>query len=93
LSLTYPEWGRLAFLERRDGEAAALAFARQTYAIYRQTLRHGFRMPGRPSDPNNRRGGRGLMMRRELVESCIVFRWYIRGHAPKDPVSPRIIHP
>ncbi len=64
------EGQRLAFVEARDGRASAGAFARQTLGIYRSALaqrnRAGFRC------------GYGLEYRRELVESCLALRRYLR---------------
>ncbi|HEX2831332.1 MAG TPA: hypothetical protein VHP37_33705 [Burkholderiales bacterium] len=78
------EWGRLNFLEARDGREATMQFARRTYAAYRHTLRYGFGMPGRRAIKGDRRGGRGLFMRRQMIESCMVLRWYLRAYKPVE---------
>jgi hypothetical protein len=75
------EWDRIAFIRDRDGEAEAVDFARRTYKIYRQKLlekRHVL----------NRRGMHDRKVhhatlpqyRRAFIESCLIFRWYIRTY-------------
>ncbi|OGA77750.1 MAG: hypothetical protein A3G81_29655 [Betaproteobacteria bacterium RIFCSPLOWO2_12_FULL_65_14] len=73
------EENRLRFIEGRDGKAAAIAFARRTYGQYRECLLlkrrvldargQKDRKPHHATFPEYRRG---------FVESCIVFRRYLR---------------
>lgn len=56
------EQRRLRYIADRDGPAAAEEFARRTYVQYRQALRTNY----------------GRAYRRELTESCLVFRRYLR---------------
>jgi hypothetical protein len=58
------ESGRIAFLLRRDGEAATVEWVRRTLSIYRRALRD--------------RAGYGGAFRRPLVESCRDFRRWLR---------------
>ena len=64
---------RLAFVESRDGVAAALEWAARTLRVYRATLARG----------NNKFPVRRIpMYRRQYVESCLAFRAYIRSARP-----------
>jgi hypothetical protein len=72
------ELERLQRVEAAQGREGAIAFAERVYGAYRAVLRHGFRMPGTMMRPNNRRGGRGLIMRRSLILSCLSFREFLR---------------
>lgn len=60
------EQARLAFVAARDGDDGALAFARQTYRLYRAALR-------------DRRSRYGRAFRPQLVRSCLVLRTFIRS--------------
>jgi hypothetical protein len=53
---------RLAFVEHRDGTAAMQTFAARTYQQYRAALRTDY----------------GKAYRRQLIESCVVFREVVR---------------
>jgi hypothetical protein len=55
------EQRRLAYVVQRDGEPTAKQFAERTYRQYRQALKTGY----------------GRAYRRELIESCIVFRKFL----------------
>ena len=66
---TESECNRILFVEKRDGVAEAIQFAKRTLHIYRMAVK------------NNSRGirsGYGSTYRRSLVLSCLVFRSYIR---------------
>lgn len=65
------ETTRLEFIERRDGIAAAFTFAQQGIQVYRARLnqRNGF----------GRKTGYGRAYQRELVESILVYRCYLRN--------------
>jgi hypothetical protein len=65
------EIARLKFHEARDGLEGALAFAKQTYFVYRKNL--AIRNAG------GFRCGYSLTYRRPLVESCVILRQYIKG--------------
>lgn len=71
------EHARLAFVAARDGEAGAIAFARQGMLVYRKALAERNRA--------GYRAGYGLAYRRELVESCLVYRRYLRNHFLRNP--------
>ena len=66
---TESECNRILFVEKRDGVAEAIQFAKRTLHIYRMAVKK-----------NNRgiRSGYGSTYRRSLVLSCLVFRSYIR---------------
>lgn len=64
--------GRLAFVEQRDGKEGAIAFAKQTKFLYHKALAQ--------RNTHHKRGGYGLVYRQELVESCIVFREYLKNN-------------
>ena len=67
--ITESECNRILFVEKRDGVAEAIQFAKRTLRIYRAAVK------------KNRRGirsGYGSTYRRSLVLSCLVFRSYIR---------------
>ncbi len=76
------EKDRLRFIEERDGQNAALVFARRTYAIYRECL--GF------DGKNNRKFHHASIAayRKSFIESCLVFRKYLRD----APVAEWIRH-
>ena len=61
------EQRRLQFVTERDGEDAALEFAKRVYAQYRSMI---VNREGMCSDRNRRR---------EYTESCIVLRAFING--------------
>lgn len=67
---------RLAFTERRDGRSGALAFAAQGMLVYRKALAQ--------RNQNGKRCGYGQAYRRELVESCIVFRQFLSDRLPAE---------
>lgn len=69
------EQHRLAFLETRDGVEGALEFAKRTYAIYRSALK----MSRKRKSPKIHFASTPEY-RRSYVESCLVFRAYIREH-------------
>jgi hypothetical protein len=60
------EVARLAFVAARDGLPAAEEFARRGLGLYRVALRTPY----------------GKAYRRTLVESCIIYRQFLRGAAP-----------
>lgn len=61
------EWDRLAFLARRDGVAAALAFAEQGIGLYESTIREA------DSGGNQY----GAAYRESLLVSIRVYRQYL----------------
>jgi hypothetical protein len=81
---TLLEQRRLAFIEGRDGNQAALQFAVDTLAIYRQCLWHDGRRPltnlfGNVIQEGRKQHHAALRQyRRGFVQSCCVFREYIR---------------
>lgn len=68
------ELTRLQFLIERDGIDGAIAFAKQTLRTYRTHLKR--------RNKGGHRMGYGLAFRRPLVSSCVVFRRFLRDHAP-----------
>lgn len=66
------EANRLAFIEARDGKAAALEFAERMIIIYRksvlQSRKRGFAKPHHASIPE---------YRRSFIESYLSFKQYI----------------
>lgn len=66
------ERDRLAFTEKRDGRDGAVAFAQQGVFVYRKALAQ--------RNKNGKRCGYGQAYRQELVESCIVFRQFLRAN-------------
>ena len=66
------EKNRLQFVAERDGVAGAVTFAKQTMRAYRRAL--GQR------NQNGKRAGYGLVYRKELVMSCVVFRRFLRDN-------------
>lgn len=70
--MKYIERNRIAFIKSRDGQDGATAFVKQTYAIYRRTLKQ--------RNAHGRRVGLGAVYRREFIESCLVFREYLRNN-------------
>lgn len=64
------EHNRLALVEHRDGLIAAKAFAQQGMLVYRKALAQ--------RTPRGHRCGYGQAYRRELVESLIVYRQFLR---------------
>lgn len=67
------EQGRLDFLVRRDGEAAAVEWARRTMRIYRSAVL------------NRRHFASTAEYRRQFIESyCEFKRWLAAMHAPQD---------
>jgi len=73
------EENRLRFIERRDGKAAAIAFVRRTYGQYRECLLLKRRVLDTRGE-NDRKPHHATLpeYRRGFVESCIVFRAYLR---------------
>lgn len=72
IELDQMEVARINFVKNRDGEEAALAFVSQTMVQYKRALKQ--------RNENGYRCGYGLSFRRELIQSCIVFRDYLRNH-------------
>ena len=66
---TESECNRILFVEKRDGVAEAIQFAKRTLHIYRMAVKKNSR---------GIRSGYGSTYRRSLVLSCLVFRSYIR---------------
>ena len=66
---TESECNRILFVEKRDGVAEAIQFAKRTLHIYRMAVKKNSR---------GIRSGYGSTCRRSLVLSCLVFRSYIR---------------
>lgn len=67
--ITESECNRILFVEKRDGVAEAIQFAKRTLHIYRMAIKKNSR---------GIRSGYGSTYRRSLVLSCLVFRSYIR---------------
>lgn len=67
--ITESECNRILFVEKRDGVAEAIQFAKRTLHIYRMAVKKNSR---------GIRSGYGSTYRRSLVLSCLVFRSYIR---------------
>ena len=67
--ITESECSRILFVEKRDGVAEAIQFAKRTLHIYRMAVKKNGR---------GIRSGYGSTYRRSLVLSCLVFRSYIR---------------
>ena len=65
------EVSRLAFVRARDGLDGAITFAKQGLKVYRAALSERNR--------NGKRTGYGQAYRRELVESCSVYRRFLHG--------------
>ena len=66
---TESECNRILFVEKRDGVAEAIQFAKRTLHIYRMAVKKNSR---------GIRSGYGSTYRRSLVLSRLVFRSYIR---------------
>ena len=66
---TESECNRILFVEKRDGVAEAIQFAKRTLHIYRMAVK---------KNSQGIRSGYGSTYRRSLVLSCLVFRSYIR---------------
>lgn len=66
------EQSRLAFVIERDGKIGASSFAQRVLCQYRKALAQ--------RNQHGKRCGYGQAYRRELVESCIVFRQFLRTH-------------
>ena len=66
---------RLGFVENRDGNAVAIAFAMQSRSQYRKAVlisrKRGFTKPSHASLPEYRRG---------FIESYLAFKRYIETH-------------
>ena len=71
-TLNAAEHNRILFVFARDGDAAAIEFARRTFAKYRECLR----MDGR----NGRKLHHASLpqYRRSFIESCLEFRRFLR---------------
>jgi hypothetical protein len=59
-------------MEARDGIWGALAFAGQGLSVYRAAVKRG---------KDGRRSGYGSAYRRDLLQSCLDFRAYLRQHS------------
>ena len=66
---TESECNRILFVEKRDGVAEAIQFAKRTLHIYLMAVKKNSR---------GVRSGYGNTYRRSLILSCLVFRSYIR---------------
>jgi len=77
-----PEHQRLRFVEQRDGLAGALAFAKQTRAVYRtcvlRSRKRGFTNPHHASLAEYRRA---------FIESYLVLKHFIAYHEKLTPVK------
>jgi hypothetical protein len=69
----YGELSRLSFVESRDGLGGARIFARQGIVVYRKALAERSR--------KDHRTGYGLAYRRQLVESLLIYRRFLRSTA------------
>lgn len=63
---------RLQFVAERDGVDGAVRFANQAMRAYRAALAQ--------RNKNGKRTGYGLVYRKELVVSCVVFRRFLRDN-------------
>ena len=66
------EHSRIAFVEQRDGKEAAIAFAKQTYRIYRTAV-----LSSRKRKATKVHFASLPEYKRSFIESCTVFRQYL----------------
>ena len=79
---TAAEQSRLAFIEQRDGRAGVEDFARRTYSKYRECLLLKRRvLDARGMHDKKVHHATVADYRRGFVESCLVFRRYLRTFA------------